>query len=62
MKKAGVLDKERAFFREKDGETLVDRDLRVVRFHLAEIRIQRDVEGQGILGHNFASSPARCSN
>ena len=39
-----VLQKERAFLREENFEALVDRDLRLVGFDLAEVGIDRRIE------------------
>src|SRR6266851_868947 len=52
-KESRIFNEERPLLREKNREALVDGDLRVVRFHLAEIRVQRGVERQRILGHKF---------
>src|SRR5260370_37760183 len=45
-KKTRIFNKERPLFREENREALIDGELRVVRLHLAEIRIQRNVERQ----------------
>ena len=48
-----VLDEERALLWEKNRKPLIDCDLRVVGFHLAEVRIQREVKRERILHHEF---------
>ena len=57
LKEARVLDKERALFREQNCEALVYGDLRVVGLHLTEIGIQRDVEGESVLGDELRVQP-----
>src|SRR5206468_12858682 len=44
----GVLQEEGTLFRKKHLESLIDGDLRFVRFHLAEIRVQREIKRQRI--------------
>jgi len=41
------------FSGKKNSEALVDGELRVVGFHLAEVRIQRDIERHRIFGHKL---------
>src|SRR6267378_6532832 len=55
--KPRVLDEEGALLREKNRKALIDCHLRVVGFHLTEIRIQRDVKREGILHHEFGVEP-----
>src|SRR6266446_1255440 len=55
--KSGVLDKERPLLRKKNGEALIDGDLRVVGFYLAEIGIQSDVERERIFKNEFGVEP-----
>ena len=57
LEEAGVLQKEGPLLRELDFEALIDGHLRIVRFHLAEIRIQRDVERQRIVQHRLHVHP-----
>src|SRR5207302_11274169 len=45
----GVLNKKRALFREKHLKALVDRDLRVVGFHLAEVGIAGNIQHQAVM-------------
>ena len=53
LKIAGVFEEERAAFGEKHLEALVDGHLRVVRFHLAEVGVDRDIESQGFVKHGL---------
>src|SRR4029077_4021000 len=55
--KSGVLNKKRAFFRKTNSEGLVDRDLRIVRFDLAEIRIQGNVKRERVFQHELGVQP-----
>src|SRR5260370_39069682 len=52
-----VFDEKRPFLRKKNSEALINGELRIVRFHLAEIRVQRDVERQRIFSHEFSMEP-----
>ena len=54
---SGILNKERPLFRKENSEALIHGDLRIVRFHLAEIGIQRHVKRQRIVGHKFGVQP-----
>src|SRR5882724_8759493 len=47
--KTGIFNEERTLFRKENGKALIHGHLRVVGFHLAEIRIQRHVKRQRIL-------------
>src|SRR6266446_5134192 len=53
-----VLDEERTLLREKNRKALIDCHLRVVGFHLAEVRIQRDVKRERILDYEFRVQPS----
>src|SRR6266852_4322035 len=55
--KSRVLDEEWTLLREKNRKALIDCHLRVVGFHLAEVRIQRDVKRERILDHEFRVEP-----
>src|SRR5581483_9542644 len=48
-----ILDKERPLLREKDFEPLVDRDLRIVRLDLAEVRIAGNIHHQAFAKNEF---------
>ena len=50
---AGVLDEERTLLRELDLEALVGGHLRLVGLDLAEVRLDRDVHGDGVLHHRL---------
>ena len=53
IKVAGVLEEERPPLGKEDLEALVDSHLRLIGFNLAEVRIRRDVEGEGVMKHNL---------
>ena len=53
LEKAGIFDEERPLFREENGKALVDGDLRIVGFHLAEVGIQGDVKGKRVFRNEF---------
>ena len=54
LKVGRVLDEERPLLREEHLEPLVDRHLRFIGFDLAEIRVQRQVDGECILHDDLA--------
>jgi len=59
---ARVLDEEGSLLREEHLEPLVDRHLRLVRLHLAEVRVDRAVQRDGIPDHGLqvqAQAPVR---
>src|ERR1700756_3276828 len=43
-----VFDEERAFFRKENFEALVDRDLRLVGFDLAEVGVDGGIENEAV--------------
>ena len=49
----GVLEEERPLLGKEDLEALVDGDLRLVRLDLAEVGVQREVEGHGVARHQL---------
>src|SRR5580693_2936840 len=53
LKVRGVFQKEGTQLREKYFESLIDGDLRVLRFDLAEIGIHGDVERKGIVDNRL---------
>src|SRR5206468_639748 len=53
LEEASVLQEEWPPLRKKDLEPLVDRHLRLVGFHLAEIGIQRQIERKGVVQHDL---------
>ena len=48
-----VFEKERTLLGKEHLETLIDRHLRFVRFDLAEIRVQGEIEGERIARHDL---------
>ena len=58
---AGILEEERPLLGEEHLETLVDRDLRLVRFDLAEVRVGGEVDRHASCATIFASRPTRPS-
>ena len=52
-----ILKEERPALVESHFETLVDRDLRFVGFHLAEVRVQGRVQHEAVLKHEFGIQP-----
>ena len=50
---AGILEEEGTLLGEEHLETLVDRHLRLVRFHLAEVRVRREVDRHDVVRNDF---------
>src|SRR3954462_6417672 len=48
-----VLQEKRALLGEEDFETLIDGDLRLVRFDLAEVRIDGGIEDEAVMQNEF---------
>ena len=53
QKVIGIVEKKRPLLREIDFEPLIDSNLRIVRFHLAEIGIERDIERERVMQNHF---------
>ena len=55
LEEACILQEEWALLWEEHFVSLVDRHLRLVGFHLAEIRIGGEVEGERVVEHNLCA-------
>src|SRR5262249_8446907 len=57
-KESSILHKEWPLLREKHLKSLIDGDLRIVGFDLAEVWFEGDVQGDGVMEDNLGIQPA----
>ena len=57
MEEVGILLEERALLRKENFKALVHRNLGIVGFDLAEIRINGGVQHQAVFDHHFGIEP-----